>query len=159
MFISKLKITNFKSFTGEPTSLEFNMPNGEAGSGLNIFVGENNTGKSTIFEAIDFLRNGTKKDLEDIKNKHNQNEHANIELVFEGDVEKIIDNFSQPNKVGVFKKYIRDDNGSQSICFSRNTLNDAKAIKIWHEEDGEFKNEAGIDAPIKKIIRDKFCMV
>ncbi|MDR3169854.1 MAG: ATP-binding protein [Candidatus Peribacteria bacterium] len=36
--------------------MEFNYPDG-TNSGLNFFVGENNTGKSTVFEAIDFLFN------------------------------------------------------------------------------------------------------
>ena len=55
MFISELKITNFKSFKGSHHPIKFNLPNGELGSGLNIFVGENNTGKSTIFESVDFV--------------------------------------------------------------------------------------------------------
>ena len=54
MFISQLNVTNFKIFK-DKISLKFNVPNGRVGSGLNIFVGENNTGKSTVFEAIDFL--------------------------------------------------------------------------------------------------------
>ena len=62
MFIKSLKVENFKGFSNENNYLEFNIPNGnDVGSGLNIFIGENNCGKSTIFEAIDFLRNKSKK--------------------------------------------------------------------------------------------------
>ncbi len=62
MFIKKLRIKNFKCFDKDVRSLEFNIPDGKtSGSGLNIFVGNNNSGKSTIFEAVDFLRNSTKK--------------------------------------------------------------------------------------------------
>lgn len=61
MFIHKLKIRNFKCFGNNLAPLNFNIPDGRTpGSGLNIFVGENNTGKSTVFEVIDFLRDSTK---------------------------------------------------------------------------------------------------
>jgi len=67
MFIKKLKIENFKGYHGEDNELEFNIPDGETeGSGLNIFVGENNAGKSTVFEVIDFIKDGTKKNIEDL---------------------------------------------------------------------------------------------
>lgn len=56
MFIKKLCLSNFKGFIGDNHQITFKVPDGEtAGSGLNIFVGENNSGKSSIFEAIDFL--------------------------------------------------------------------------------------------------------
>ncbi|MFC2454122.1 MAG: AAA family ATPase [Candidatus Saccharibacteria bacterium] len=51
MYISKIKLHNFKGFKGDHT-IEFDI-------GVNFFVGDNNCGKSTIFEAIDFIR--TKK--------------------------------------------------------------------------------------------------
>lgn len=110
MFIKELKITNFKSFNGAISPLVFNVPNGELGSGLNIFVGENNTGKSTVFEAIDFVRNGTKKDEAAIKNKNNP-ASATVELTFVGAIEQAIDGFSQPNKITVFKRYIFNNHG------------------------------------------------
>jgi AAA15 family ATPase/GTPase len=70
MFIKTLQIKNFKCFNDEVKSLDFNIPDGQTlGSGLNIFVGDNNSGKSTIFEGIDFLRDNTSKDLKEIKNK------------------------------------------------------------------------------------------
>ena len=50
MYISKLKLNNFKGFAGE---LEFNFS-----EGINFLVGNNNCGKTTIFRAIEFLQNG-----------------------------------------------------------------------------------------------------
>lgn len=51
MYIQKITIKNFKSFIDE--TIEFCVPDGtNQGSGLNIFVGENNTGKTTVFAAI-----------------------------------------------------------------------------------------------------------
>ncbi len=153
MFIKELKINNFKSFLGERPKIEFNCPDGRKGSGLNIFVGENNTGKSTVFEAIDFLRNNTRKDIEQIKSK-NSNGEISVEVKFEGNVENMVDSFSQPNKVAVFKKYIYG-NDIQSIKFSRATP-EQKAIKLWDDSNLEFKNESGIDAPIKKLFEANF---
>ncbi len=154
MFLYELKITNFKSFSGI-TSLEFNIPNGEAGSGLNIFIGENNTGKSTIFEAIDFLRNSTKKDIGNIKNKDHFEDDSSVEITFQGDIETVIDNFSQPNKIDTFKKYITNINDNHRITFIRSSSN-IKAIKLWSDADNEYKNEAGIDAPVKKLFEANF---
>jgi predicted ATP-dependent endonuclease of OLD family len=155
MFIKRLTVSNFKSFQGKAEPLELNIPNGEIGSGLNIFIGENNTGKSTIFETIDFIRNGTKKSVEDIKNKENQSDEAVVEITFQGEIEQIIDNFSQPNKVSIFKKYITNHSGEQQIHFMRHTSN-VKTIKLWSGENKEYKNESGIDAPVKKLFETYF---
>lgn len=162
MFIKQLTITNFKSFNGQINPIEFHVPNGSPGSGLNIFVGENNTGKSTAFEAIDFLRNGTKKEISDIKNKNNPLD-AKVEITFSGDIEQTIDGFSQPNKIAVFKRYIFPSTtdifeittGEPLFRVSRDT-SDIKQIKLWNNTSGSYTNEAGIDAPIRKLFETNF---
>ena len=69
MYIKRITIQNFKCFNGRHV-IEFSLPDSsKIGSGLNIFVGENNSGKSTVFEAIDFLRDGTKRPSIDKKQK------------------------------------------------------------------------------------------
>src|SRR3989339_486066 len=105
MFIEHISIQNFKCFNGKHI-INFSLPdNLKVGSGLNIFVGENNSGKSTVFEAIDFLRDGTKKDLQLIKNKKStEKDEMIIELLFKGKINDVIDNFAQNNKKEVFKK-------------------------------------------------------
>lgn len=62
MYISHLRLSNFKSFKGFQ---EFTFK-----SGKNFIVGNNNVGKTTIFEAIDFLFNGLKRnqDIDDLIN-------------------------------------------------------------------------------------------
>jgi hypothetical protein len=153
MHIKEMKLANFKGFSAGLPPLQFNIPNGELGSGLNIFVGENNTGKSTLLEAIDFLRNGTKKPVEVIKNKNNGAE-AVVEILFQGDVDSVIDGFSQPNKVAVFKRYVFGE-ARENIRFSRDTA-DIKAIKLWSNADGIYQNETGIDGPAKKLFEANF---
>jgi AAA15 family ATPase/GTPase len=56
MFIQKLTVKNLKCFAENSEATEFNVPDGKTeGSGLNIFVGENGTGKTAILEAINYL--------------------------------------------------------------------------------------------------------
>ena len=65
MKITKIIIENFKSF-GNRIVIDTNKP-------IVCFVGENNTGKTTIFRALNFLRNGVEKDksIDDYKNSNN----------------------------------------------------------------------------------------
>lgn len=153
MFIQDLRIKGFKGFKNE-AFITFKTPNGEPGSGLNIFVGENNTGKSTAFEAIDYLRNGTKKDISDIKHK-NSEEDARVEVTFQGDIESVINNFSQPNKVDVFKQYIFEEEGACRLRLWRST-EDSKQVKLWNNESKQYQNQSGIDAPVKKLFETNF---
>ena len=54
IFFKKIDIENYKCF--ESISIELNTPDGKtAGSGLNILIGENGTGKTSILEAVNFL--------------------------------------------------------------------------------------------------------
>lgn len=155
MFIKEIRITNFKSFSGAIAPIVFNVPNSQLGSGLNIFVGENNTGKSTAFEAIDFVRNSTKKDENAIKNKNNA-AHASVELTFVGDIEQTINGFSQTNKIAVFNSHIfQNAQGENSFKISRST-EDVRQVKLWSETEQQFANPTGIDAPLKKLFETNF---
>lgn len=157
MFIRELNIKNFKCFGNDLAPLIFNSPdNRTSGSGLNIFVGENNTGKSTVFETIDFLRNGTKKDISDLKNKAvNESEDVSVELTFGGNINDVIDHFSQENKKSVFKKHVYEINGKKYLKLLRSS-NDLKSIRLWNNETQEFENRSGIDAPLKNLFENNF---
>ena len=54
MFISNVTIKNYRLFGAEPPfELDaLNVPDGNAGSGLNVFVGENGSGKTSLLDAI-----------------------------------------------------------------------------------------------------------
>ena len=54
MFIKELQIKNYKCFKDE-TFENLAVPNGEKGSGLNILIGENGNGKTTLLETINYL--------------------------------------------------------------------------------------------------------
>ncbi len=54
IFIKEITIKNYKCFHDE--SISFNIPDGKKeGSGLNILIGENGNGKTSILEAINYL--------------------------------------------------------------------------------------------------------
>ena len=157
MFIKTLKIKNLKCFGNNVAPLEFNFPDGKvSGSGLNIFVGENNTGKSTVFESIDFLRDGIKKDIKNIKNKRLADGEISVELTFSGTIDSVIESFSQDNKKGVFKKYVFKDKNDKEYFRLFRTSRDIKSIQLWDNKGSKFKNESGIDAPLKKLFETNF---
>lgn len=54
MFIQKITIKNFKCFQDKAFE-SLAVPNGEKGSGLNILIGENGNGKTTLLEAVNYL--------------------------------------------------------------------------------------------------------
>lgn len=58
IFIKNISIKNYRCF--EDDHVKFNVPDGSTpGSGLNILIGENGTGKTTILEAINYLTQST----------------------------------------------------------------------------------------------------
>src|SRR5690606_25487693 len=58
-FIREITIDNFRCFSAKTVKLT--VPNGSLGSGLNLFVGDNGTGKTSALEALDYLFGGRYK--------------------------------------------------------------------------------------------------
>lgn len=54
MFVKEIGIKNFRCFK-KRTLGAFNVPDGQPASGLNLLIGENGTGKTTLLEAINLL--------------------------------------------------------------------------------------------------------
>ena len=75
MYISNMKLENFRCFEGI-TELTF-CP------GVNYFVGNNNSGKTTIFRAIEFLKSGKTKEGWITKGK--ENEEVSVEITIKGE--------------------------------------------------------------------------
>lgn len=159
MHLNSLKIKNFKGFSEEQNYLSFNTPTGEKGSGLNIFIGENNSGKSTVLEAIDFIRNSTRKDLNIIHHKSSTGESAQeavVELEFIGEIFNVIDTFAQTNKVESFRDVTYQcEQGNDYFKISRST-SEIKILKTWSQSNNSFANTGGLDATIKKLFETNF---
>lgn len=157
MYIKELGISNFKSFDSAPSTIAFNVPDGQTlGSGLNILVGENNTGKSTVFKAVDFVRNSTKKSIEAIRNTSNPNSNVYVEITFTGDIEQTIEGFSQDNKKAAFKSYIYQNQNQENLFKICRDSSDMSKLKLWDNNNAQFANESGIDAPLKKLFETNF---
>ena len=84
MYVKKLKLANFKSFKGENNIFEFSPH-------INYFVGNNNAGKSTVIEALEFM-SSPRADGETYKNAQCENQPCYVELTLAGnDIEDQLD--------------------------------------------------------------------
>ena len=177
MYIKNIEIQNFKCFGEEPTGIEFKIPDGETrGSGLNIFFGENNSGKSTIFEAIEYLRVGPRKGVDVTRDIKNKNASAETDVVvtatFVGDnIADIIKTFGAKIKKDVLSDCIDEATGTLKITRSRKEKKEEKedkkgkkekthVLKVWNPNSstpgGAFENRTGIDAPIIALFQANF---
>lgn len=88
MYISKLKLYNFKSFKGIQ---EFKFTEGK-----NFIVGNNNVGKTSIFEAIDFLFNGLKRnqEIDELLNNDSKSESVYVEATY-SDISDLVKSVSK----------------------------------------------------------------
>lgn len=158
MFIESMVITNFKGYVGA-NSIRFNTPDGiTEGSGLNIFVGENNSGKSTIFEILDLIKDGTKKDPVSLINKSDpliMVSDCSIEVTYSGRISSVVETHVQENKVRSFLNsiYIREAREYFKVkrSWSRDSPDDIKRIDFWSDAEGSYINLSGIDAPFKRL--------
>lgn len=143
MYISKLKLNNFKGFSGEH---EFNFS-----EGINFLVGNNNCGKTTIFRAIDFLqKGGDKKDF--INNKISKEEHVSVEIDITGsDLKDFIENTDDTNVKKYQSAIIDNGDDTFSLKIIRSSAEDIKKIKLYIPDADEYKNLAGFDNAIKSL--------
>lgn len=163
MFIKSLTIENFKGFHGNH-NLDLNTPDGTTeGSGLNIFVGENNSGKSTVFECLEFIKDSTKKNPESLVNKSNPAIVLNdfsVEVTFTGNLTNCINAHAQNNKVQSFLNCVYQDGGFEHFKVKRtwdqNNPEDIKKISFWNGLEQSYTNPTGIDAPFKKFYDNNF---
>lgn len=113
MYISKIKLENFKSFIGKHELY--------LSEGINFFVGNNNCGKTTIFKAIEFIQMG--KNKEDYITKGKESEDISVEIEFRGhDVKDIINDENLNLKK--YQDYIIDNqDGTFSLKVLRSSTN------------------------------------
>lgn len=149
MYISKLKLNNFKGFLGEH---EFSFS-----KGINFLVGNNNCGKTTIFRAIEFLQNGGDKE-DFINNKIGKEECVSVEVEITGksDLELFIKNSVCPS-VQKLKPYAIDNhNGTFSVRILRSLREGIDSIEIYNPNDCKYENIEDGDEAIKNFFRSQF---
>jgi putative ATP-dependent endonuclease of OLD family len=110
MKISNIKIDNFRSIQ----QTEFLTTD------FNIFVGQNNCGKTNFFEAIEFFFNGIGKSgrLEDLKYKRETEREIAVEVTFTG----AIDGAAQMQNAANRTKIENALGGSDTVTFRRLSL-------------------------------------
>ena len=149
MYISKLKLNNFKGFSEKH---EFNFS-----KGINFLVGNNNCGKTTIFRAIEFLQNGGNKE-DFINNKIGKEECVSVEVEITGerDLELFIEN-SVYESVRKLKPYVIDNhNGTFSVRILRSLREGIDSVDIYNPNYCKYENIEDGNEAIKNFFGSQF---
>jgi len=137
MTITKLSIENFKKFK---TRFEFDF------LAQNFLVGENNTGKTSVIESVDYLLSGPKKDKKYKNLEAGGNEYIVVEAILTGDFSNIDSKYKdyvfQQDDVDCIKLRRSDEEKKIDQSGKEVTLNESK-ILCWSEERKQFENPAG----------------
>lgn len=153
MYISRMELNNFRCFKGRH-SMEFN-------EGMNFFVGNNNSGKTTIFKAVEFIQSG--KNIEDWISKDANSEHVSVILEFSGtDIPDIV----QLDNLKKYSSYLSEDNkliimrssesGEWIDSKGKKKSLELKNIRVWNPETSLFENPSGIDSTITALFDAQF---
>ncbi len=138
MKISKITVKNFRSIK----DVEITPDN------FNIFVGQNNHGKTNFFEAIDWFY-GAKGDLEKIRFGRTGEEEVSVEIEFSEIRDGIEKMKNEKNKTAI-KNLLGD---YDKVKVKRTSL-DQKTRKIFDEKKGEWlaKNPTGFDSAFNDFL-------
>jgi putative ATP-dependent endonuclease of OLD family len=157
MYISKIKLHNFKGFEGD-CEIFFDK-------GVNFFVGDNNCGKSSVFEAIDFIR--TKKDRSEVitKAEVEKNSFVSVEIEFKGeDIESLV----EIDSLKKYKSYLFDTDTGKRLRVMRSSEEaeikqdgkkkklDIKNVRVFNQIANQFENPTGIDNTITALFDAQF---
>lgn len=138
MRICRIKIENFRSI--EEASIE-------AGP-FNVFVGQNNHGKTNLFEAIEWFYSG-KGDVDKIRFGRQGDAEVAVEIEF-GDIQDGIDKMANERNRTSIQKAV----GEQASVRIRRSSLDPKNRKIFSDEKGDWleKNPTGFDAALNDFL-------
>ncbi|MBU7564509.1 MULTISPECIES: ATP-dependent nuclease [Lactobacillaceae] len=152
MYISHIELENFKSFKGH-NSIPFS-------SGVNYLVGNNNAGKTTVFQAIDFLVNGGKK--EDYINLDCSDQEVSVTVFvsqvgeLQGTLKKY-DSYRDEQDQMIFQRSSKEGTISQG---KKTVKMDIKTVRMWNPspENGEpkFENPSGAPSTVKALFSPQF---
>lgn len=158
MYISKIKLINYKGFYGE-TEFDF-------GPKLTFISGQNNVGKSTVFSAITVLRDGKEENLLENKNKQaDDKDDVAVEIqLTDSNLEKFIESLVTKNKQDILKSHVYQDEKGQHLSLRRSTeifnfektdgntsVTKSGDLTILNKIDDNYENSTGIDGPLKSL--------
>lgn len=131
MRITEIIIDNFRSI--EHVELEVDR--------LNVLAGQNNHGKTNLFEAIEWFYNGAGS-IDEIRFKHDPGREVTVEIEY-SDVQNGIAAVINEGTKAKFAKFA----DGRDILRVKRTSSDASKRLLWDEGNGEWtkKNFAGFD--------------
>lgn len=153
MYIKSVTLENVKSFQGKHRF--------ELNSGVNYFAGDNNSGKSTVMEALLFLFEGPSANKWTPEKFYSS--QATGATRVEVDIADDIDMLVKQDKFKVLSEFVFQVGGQRILRLERSselrTVTqggkskniDVKAVCFWHPGRKQFENVTGIDARVKAI--------
>jgi predicted ATPase len=146
MKISKLSLENFKKFRSR---FEFDL------SDQNFLVGENNTGKTTLIEALVYLLNGPQKDKKYKCHAAPASEHIVVEAIVSGDFTemdaKYQDYIFSHDGIDCIKLKRSDEEGEVDQPGKKGVKLNESRILCWSEDRQQFENPSGKDTTFNVI--------
>ncbi|WKZ30158.1 MAG: AAA family ATPase [Candidatus Dojkabacteria bacterium] len=142
MYISKIKLHNFKGFTGDH-EISFDK-------GINFFVGDNNCGKSSVFEAIEFIR--TKKNRDEVITKTaDTGDYVSVEIELKGDdLEELL----EADELKKYRSALIEKDGEKILQIKRSSEIDIG--KVYFFTDKGYTNLTGADKTIGALFDAQF---
>lgn len=157
MYIKRIELENIRCFSGKEEI--FLSP------GLNYLVGENNSGKSSILHALDYLKSFSSKDESKIYTNNTECSRVIIDIAGD-DLEDILHEESLDKLIPYLfddgkgdSKILRAQRQSQEESIRQNGRNvkvDSKKVLFWNQENEQYENITGIDAAPKKLFDFNF---
>lgn len=157
MYISKIKLHNFKGYKKDHEII--------FDKGVNFFVGDNNSGKSSVFEAIDFIR--TKRDRNEIitKSEIDGDGFISVEIEFKGDD---LESLVQTDALKKYQSCLVDTDSKKSLRVMRSSEEteitqdgkkkklDIKNVRVFNPTTNQFENPTGTDNTITALFDAQF---
>lgn len=151
MFIKNVVLHNFKSYTmvsDNDIKIDFT-------AGVNYLVGNNNVGKTTVFNALDFLISGGKK--QDVISKGHETEDVSVMVTLE-DVSESEDSLKKYNSyIDNGELIIKRSSQENSVLQGekgkeKNVKLDIKKVRVFNPKKEQFENPTGADSTIRHLI-------
>ncbi len=152
MYVKRLTIENIKGFSGSHV-FEFS-------EGLNYLVGDNNCGKSTVYDALIYLLSGRNPGEE--FRAIGVEQPIRVEAVLSGEDLRVL---VSDDKFAKYSEYLHVVDGQDSfrverLDASRNVVQGSgksvaltgKVACFWHPGRVQFENPSGIDALFKALL-------
>jgi predicted ATP-dependent endonuclease of OLD family len=157
VYISKITLDNFKSFKGYGHEIDLNK-------GLNFFVGDNNTGKTTVLAAVNFI---TEKKMRDavISKGTKDDDYVAVTMIIRGEFTKYIASDASLKK---FLSYVQTDDKGEFLQVQRSskyeTIKQSKKdveltiekIRLYNPDTKQYENPSGIDNPFRALFSTQF---